>query len=167
MFWELICVFKNWFVFSKSDFSFENWFQPMRTWFESVSDPSVEVKDQRREAHRISVARQRSAARQSVHELQRTAVNQFRQSVYAGPFNPCYCCTRLCYSNGGSFMDVNSPLLLPIHEGELSDILTAHGNSVWICSRCKTSLNKHKLPSFASVNNMHVPPVPSELSCLN
>jgi len=64
-------------------------------------------------------------------------------------------------------MDVNSPFLLPIHIGELSDILAEYVNSVWICSQCKTSLNKHKVPSFTSVNNMHVPPVPSELSCLD
>jgi len=39
---------------------------------------TVEEREQRRETHRISVSRQRSTARQSVHDLQRTAVNQFR-----------------------------------------------------------------------------------------
>ena len=36
-----------------------------------------------------------------------------------------------------------------------------------ILSGFAPSLKKHKLPPFASVNNMHVPPVPSQLSCLN
>ena len=49
----------------------------------------------------------------------------------------------------------------------MSNVVCDSLNSVWICSRCNSSLKKHKLPSFASVNNMCVPPVPSELSCLN
>ena len=109
----------------------------------------------------------RSAARQSTFDRQRAAVDGFRQSINVGPFNPCYCCTRLCYNNGGSFIDANDSLLLPVHDRELSNVVHNSCNSVWICSRCNSSLKKHKLPSFASVNNMCVPPVPSELSCLN
>ena len=62
---------------------------------------------------------------------------------------------------------LNDYLLLPVHNRELSNIVANISNSVWICSRCKSSLKKHKLPSFTSVNNMHIPPVPLELSCLN
>ena len=47
-------------------------------------------------------AQQTSAARQSTHDLQSNAINQFRQSIYTGPFNSCYCCSRLCYNNGRS-----------------------------------------------------------------
>ena len=115
----------------------------------------------------INAAQRRSAARQSTHDLHRHAINQFRQSIYTGPFNPCYGCSRLCYNNGGSFIDANDPLLLPIHDRELSELVRDSGNPVWICLRCKTSLRKRKLPPFALVNNMHVPPVPPELSCLN
>ena len=89
------------------------------------------------------------------------------QCSCSGPFNPCYCCIRLCYNNGGSFIDANDSLLLPVHDRELSNVVHNSCNSVWICSRCKSSLKKHKLPSFASVNDMCVPPVLSELSCLN
>ena len=109
----------------------------------------------------------RSAARQSTYDRQRAAVDNFRQLINVGPFNPCYCCTRLYYNNGGSFIEANDSLLLPVHDRELSDVVHNSCNSVWICSRCNSSLKKHKLPSFASVNNMCVPPVPSELSCLN
>ena len=132
------------------------------------SNMSVEERQQIRETDRINASRRRSAARQSVHDQQRGgAVSQFRQSICTGPVNPCYCCTRLCYNNGGSFIDANDPLLLPIHNRELSNIIYDGEYSVWICSRCKRSLRRHKLPSFASVNNMSVPPVPPELSCLN
>ena len=92
---------------------------------------------------------------------------QLLKNSDTGPFNPCYCCTRLCYNNGGSFIDINDSLLLPVHDRELSNVVPSISNSVWICSRCKSSLKKHKLPPFASVNNMRVPPVPSQLSCLN
>ena len=131
------------------------------------ANATVEERQQIREADCINAARRRSADRQSVYDSQRAAVNQFRQSIYTGPFNPCYCCTCLCYNNGGLFIDINDLLLLPIHERESSNLVHDSGNSVWICSRCKNSLRKHKLPPFALVNNMCVPPVPSELSCLN
>ena len=89
---------------------------------------------QRRECDHINAAQRRSAARQSTHDLHRHAINQFRQSIYTGPFNPCYCCSRLCYNNGGSFIDANDPLLLPIHDRELSELVRDSGNPVWICS---------------------------------
>ena len=128
---------------------------------------SVGERQHQRENDRINAARRRNTARQSTYDRQRDAVNEFRQSIYTGPLNPCYCCTRLCYNNGGSFIDPSDPLLLPIHDRELSESVQDSDNTVWICSRCKTSLKKHKLPPFASVNNMQVPPVPYELSYLN
>ena len=131
------------------------------------ANATVEERQQRRENDRIIATRRRSAARQSIYDLQREAVKEFRQNIYTGLFNPCYCCTRLCYNNGGSFIDPNNSLLLPVHDRELSNVEPNISNSVWICSRCKSSLKKHKLPPFASVNNMRVPPVPSQLSCLN
>ena len=131
------------------------------------ANTSVGEMQQQRENDFINAARQRSAARQRTYDRQRAAVDEFRQNIYSGPINPCYCCTRLCYSNGGSFIDPSDPLLFPIHDRELSESIQTSGNAVWICSRCKTSLKKHKLPPFASVNNMQVPPVPFELSCLN
>ena len=36
-----------------------------------------------------------------------------------------------------------------------------------MCTRCRTYLKKGKIPSLSVVNNMHVAPVPTELSCLN
>ena len=122
---------------------------------------------QQRENDYINAARRRTAARQRIYDRQRAAVDEFRQNIYSCPINPCYCCTHLCYSNGGSFIDPSDPHFLPIHDRELSESVQASGNAVWICSRCKTSLKKHKLPPFALVNNMQVPPVPFELSCLN
>ena len=79
-------------------------------------------------------------------------------------FNPCYCCSRLYYNNGRSFVGADDQLLPPIHDRELNDLVYNSGNPVWICSRCKTSLRKHKLPPFALVNNMHVPPAPLSLA---
>ena len=60
------------------------------------------------------------------------------------------------YNNGESFIDANDLLLLPVHDGELSNVGHGSSDSVWICSRCKKSL-KEKLPPFTSVNNMCVP----------
>ena len=102
--------------------------------------PSVEEMQQQRENDYINAARQRSAARQRTYDRQRAAVDEFRQNIYGGPINSCYCCTRLCYSNDGSFIDQSDLLLLPIHDRELSESVQASGNAVWICSRCKTSL---------------------------
>ena len=121
-------------------------------------------RQQRRECDHINAAQRRSAARQSTHDLQRHVITQFRQSIYTGPFNPCYCCSHLCYNNDGSFIDANDPLFLPIHDRELSELVRDSGNPVWICLRCKTSLRKRKLPPFALVNNMHVPPFPPSLA---
>ena len=98
------------------------------------ANETVEQRQQRRANDRINATVQRSAARQSTFDQQRAAVDGFRQSINVGPFNPCYCCTRLCYNNGGSFMDANDSLLLPIHDRELSNVVHNSCNSVWICS---------------------------------
>ena len=111
------------------------------------ANAAVEERQQRRENNRIIATRRRSAARQSIYDRQREAVEEFRQNIYTGPFNSCYCCTRLCYNNGGSFIDANDSLLLPVHNRELSNIVANISNSVWICSRCKSSLgNKNYHP---------------------
>ena len=86
--------------------------------------------EERRENDRIIATRRRSAARQSIYDQQKEAVEEFRQNIYTGPFNPCYCCTRLCYNNGGSFIDVNDSLLLPVHNRELSNVVPDVSNSV-------------------------------------
>ena len=79
---------------------------------------SVEERQHVRVTDRISAARRRIAARQSVHDVQKgRAVSQLKQSICTGPVNPCYCCTRLCYNNNESFVDANDLLLLPIHNG--------------------------------------------------
>ena len=119
------------------------------------ANATIEERLERQQLDRGShAARRRSAARQSTFDIQRVAVQKFRQDIYTGPFNPCYCCSRLCYNNGGSYIDADDPLLLPIHDRELSNLVQNTGNPVWICSRCKTSLRKHKLPPFALVNNI-------------
>ena len=91
-------------------------------------------------------------------------VEQFKCSVYVGPFNPCYCCTRLCYNNGGSYINSADP---SVYNRELSSAATDCDGMVWVCSRCKPFLRKQKLPPFTLVNNMRVSAIPSELSCLN
>ena len=131
------------------------------------ANATVEERQQRRENNRIIAVRRRSAARQSTYDRQRAAIEEFRQNIYTGPINPCYCCTRLCYNNGRSFIDANDSPLLPVHDRELSNVVSNISNSVWMCSQCKSLLKKHKLPPFPLVNNMSVPPVPVELSCLN
>ena len=109
----------------------------------------------------------RNAARQATHDYNRVAVEQFKRLVYVGPFNPCYCCACLCYNNGGSYINSADPLLLPVHNRELSSAATDCDGMVWVCSRCKPFLRKQKLPPFALVNNMRVSAIPPELSCLN
>ena len=95
------------------------------------ANATIEERLERQQLDRIShAARRRSAARQSTFDIQRVAVQKFRQYIYTGPFNPCYCCSRLCYNNGGSFIDADDPLLLPIHDRELSDLVQNTGNPV-------------------------------------
>ena len=117
------------------------------------ANAAVEERQQRRENDHIIATRRRSAARQSIYDQQGEAVEEFRQNIYTGPFIPCYCCTRLCYNNGGSFIDANDSLLLPVHDRELSNLVPNVSNSVWICSRCKSSLKKHKLAMCLTRSN--------------
>ena len=50
-------------------------------------------------------------------------LQKFKQDIYTGPFNPCYCCTNLCHNNGGLFIEASDPLLLQIHDRELSELV--------------------------------------------
>jgi len=58
-------------------------------------------------------------------------------------------------------------MLQPLHGCANSHILPEGEDSVWLCTCCRTSLKKGKIPSFSVVNNIHVTPVPPELCCLN
>ena len=58
---------------------------------------SVEERLLQRENDHINAARRRNTARQSMYDRQRSAFDQFRQSLYSGPLNLCYCCTHLCW----------------------------------------------------------------------
>jgi len=124
---------------------------------------SAEQAQRRRDINRIN-QNARSAARHTSHDCNRVAIDQFKRYLYIGPVNPCYCCSRLCYSNGGSYIRSGDSLLLPVHNRESS---STDCDMVWICSRCKPFLRKQKLPPFALVNNMLVSPIPPELDCLN
>ena len=128
---------------------------------------SAEQAQSRRDINRVNQSMRRNAARQATHDCNRVAVEQFKRLVYVGPFNPCYCCACLCYNNGGSYINSADPLLLPVHNRELSSAATDCDGMVWVCSRCKPFLRKQKLPPFALVNNMRVSAIPPELSCLN
>ena len=61
----------------------------------------VAESQQHRESNRNDAAGQQHTARQSMYVKRRLAIDKFRESLYSGPLNPCYRCTRLCYNNGG------------------------------------------------------------------
>ena len=52
------------------------------------ANASLKERQQRRENDCINVARRRNAARQSIYDRQRAAVDDFRQSIITGPINP-------------------------------------------------------------------------------
>ena len=122
---------------------------------------------------RAEAQRQRSAsARHDVldqRRLGRLAANRdkFRQSLLFGPLSICYSCGRYTYPSGGSYVGCDNALFRPLHHSDNSHILPEGEESVWVCTHCRTSLKKGKIPSFSVVNNMHVAPVSTELSCLN
>ena len=122
---------------------------------------------------RAEAQRQRSAsARHDVldqRRLGRLAANRdkFRQSLLLGPLSICYSCSRYTYPSGGSYVGCDNTLFRPLHHSDNSHILPEGEESVWVCTHCRTSLKKGKIPSFSIVNNMHVASVPTELSCLN
>ena len=140
---------------------------------------SLEETAARRETDRLramsrrAVAQQQSSsARHDVHDqrrLGRLAANltKFRQSLLFGTLATCYSCSRYTYPSGGSYVDSDNAMLQPLHGCPNSHILPEGEDSVWLCTCCRTSLKKGKIPSFSVVNNMHVALVPPELSCLN
>ena len=65
------------------------------------ANATVEERLEQQQNDRINAAQRRNAARQSTYDHNRHAIDKFRQDIYTGPFNPCYCCSRLCYNNGG------------------------------------------------------------------
>ena len=147
---------------------------------ERRSNESLEETAARRESdrgraviRRAEAQRQRSAsARHDVLDqlrLGRLAANRdkFRHSLLLGPLSICYSCSRYTYPSGGSYVGCDSALFQPLHNSDSSHILPESEESVWVCTRCRTSLKKGKIPSFSVVNNIHVAPVPTELSCLN
>jgi len=100
-------------------------------------------------SRRAAAQQQSSCARHDIHDqrrLGRLAANltKFRQSLLLGPLANCYSCSRYTYPSGGSYVDSDNAMLQLLHG----------------CAN-------QKIPSFSVVNNMHVAPVPPELSCLN
>ena len=147
---------------------------------ERRSSESLEETAARRESDRGRAVIRRAEARwqrsASVRHdvldqrrLGRLAANRdkFRHSLLLGPLSICYSCSRYTYPSGGSYVGCDSALFQPLHNSDSSHILPESEESVWVCTRCRTSLKKGKIPSFSVVNNMHVAPVPTELSCLN
>ena len=103
-------------------------------------------------------ARRRSAARQSTFDIQRVAIKNSDRIFTLAHLIPAIVVAVCVTTMVGSYIDGDDPFLLPIHDNkELSDLVQNTGNPIWICSRCKTSLRKYKLPPFALVNNMHSP----------
>jgi len=124
-------------------------------------------------SRRAVAQQQSSSARHDVHDqrrLGRLAANltKFRQSLLIGPLATCYSCSRYTYPSGGSYVDSDNAMLQPLHGCANSHILPEGEESVWfLCPSCRTTLKKEKIPSFSFVSNMHVAPVPPELTCLS
>ena len=120
--------------------------------------------DRLRAMSRRAVAQQwSSCTRHDIHDqrrLGRLAANltKFRQSLLLGPLATCYSCSRYTYPSGGSYVDSDNAMLQPLHG--CANILPEGEDSVWLCTCCRTSLKKGKIPSFSVVNNMHVAPDP-------
>ena len=118
----------------------------------------------RRETDRLRAMSRRAVAQHqsSFARLGRLAANltKFRQSLLLGPLATCYSCSMYTYPSGGSYVDSDNAMLQPLHGCANSHILPEGEDSVWLCTCCRTSLKKGKIPSFSVVNNMHVAPAP-------
>ncbi len=87
--------------------------------------------------------------------------NAFEQAIRITPTSFCKCCERFLFPE--QCKHVSEKLLLNIALQQL------HLSSTdFLCTTCKTSLTKSRMPSISSIgNNLHVPDVPKHLSALN
>jgi len=106
-------------------------------------------------SRRAVATQQSSSARHDVHDqcrLGRLTANltKFRQSLFLGPLATCYSCSRYTYRSGGSYVDCDNAMLQPLHGCANSHILPEGEDSVWLCTRCRTSLKIEKIPSVVT-----------------
>ena len=94
----------------------------------------------------------------------RNNLQKFEKVILEGPTHKCYSCGKLCYRHlGATFsLDVAVELLSTINKSIQDNIKT-----VWFCNRCKSLLQRNKIPAVSQFNKMKVVDIPSVLMGLN
>ena len=91
-------------------------------------------------------------------------LHKFEKAILKGPTHKCFSCERLCYEQLGALYscDVANDLLAVVNESVQESI-----ESVWLCNKCKSAMERKKIPAGSQFNKMKVPEVPSVFIGLN
>ena len=89
---------------------------------------------------------------------------KFKKAILKGPTHKCFLCERLCYEQLGALYscDVANDLRTVVNESVQESI-----ESVWLCNKCKSAMERKKIPAGSQFNKMKVPEVPSVFIGLN
>ena len=128
-----------------------------------ASEPSECVK-KRLDQSKISMA----SLRTKIVSVENAMLN-FHVQINEGPDYVCTVCHRMMYKlSVSAYNRANYSKCSPdiIESVQLLEYVSSDGNQ-WVCRTCDRVLRNGKLPAQAKANNLHLPPVPPELACLN
>lgn len=114
-------------------------------------------------------------------ENKEEVINLFRRNTAQGPDYVCCCCHRLLFVNQVQPCDrntyANSEKTASVANVCIKDTFlhqctafcseNCSRSNLWICFTCHRKIIAGNIPPEAAANNMHIEPVPKELSCLN
>ena len=91
-------------------------------------------------------------------------LHKFEKAILKGLTHKCFSCERLCYEQLGALYscDVANDLLAVVNESIQESI-----ESIWLCNKFKSAMERKKIPPGAQFNKMKVPEVPSVFIGLN
>ena len=99
------------------------------------------------------------------------AIASFHREVKIGPDYVCTVCHRMMYRqnvllcNKYKYTKANTELLEQVFCADYS--YTSSDGRQWLCKTCDNTLSRGKMPVQAKANNLHLDPIPEELSTLN
>lgn len=114
-------------------------------------------------------------------EHEEEVVSMFKRNTVRGPDFACCCCHRLLfenqvqrceknrYANSITAADVAELCIKNtfLHQCTVQCSESCSKSTLWICYTCHRKILSGDIPPEAATNNMHLDPVPKELSCLN
>lgn len=114
-------------------------------------------------------------------EHEEEVVSMFKRNTVRGPDFACCCCHRLLFENQVQRCEKNmyansikaadvAELCIKntfLHQCNVQCSESCSKSTLWICYTCHRKILSGDIPPKAATNNMHLDPVPKELSCLN